>query len=568
MGFDAQAFATSFLTDQAQTWKERWRKAEEESMRKLEIAQTAGSKQYQKRKALHSRYKDIMQQLKSKGMSPENLAAIATNPAEMATVYNSLTEFESAHGRSMSPDNINKLITLSKDYAPDVDENGRKLTWQDNIKRSAGLYKDNYKPDDPDDEGNMWQSIMGINAQERENQKLRERKEIDGYSAYELYQMGTTGDYLPDNQASFTINRSMLPDPMTASENLVQAEMFYKNMATSAQSSYNSMSKRITGAVATKGEGHYKTGGAWDYDKLVSDGVITSSEASVHNILDTWNTSGGIAATIENRNVPTEVMNAYGVDSMMNIASQYAAAGQPDLWQYNPQLRGTGIVDQVKQYMDGSKNAKLTITSTNEAEVDKIVLEAMQKGELVDGDSVFMDVPNGKEFIPITQDMIDQANASADEEDAIQGLGDLAKIEDITFDIGVGEGQPEPKTEEELAEIREEEKEVELLETPKSNLTSIFNRAEPVSSAKSARIKMPDLSDVEKASISEHVEVLKKEYEYYRENSPSSSGTRKGIKYKGTSYFGFDRFLRAKLIEEYPNIDVRILGQFAKNYGK
>tara|TARA_R100000808_G_scaffold12512_1_gene31118 strand:- start:1636 stop:3342 length:1707 start_codon:yes stop_codon:yes gene_type:complete len=568
MGFDAQAFATSFLTDQAQTWKERWRKAEEESMRKLEIAQTAGAKQYQKRKALHARYKDIMQQLKAKGMSSENLAAIATNPAEMATVYNSLTEFESAHGRSMSPDNINKLITLSKDYAPDVDENGRKLTWQDNIKRSAGLYKDNYKPDDPDDEGNMWQSIMGINAQERENQKLRERKEIDGYSAYELYQMGTTGDYLPDNQASFTINRGMLPDPMTASENLVQAEMFYKNMATSAQSSYNSMTKRMQDAVKTK-PNYYMIGDrVWDYDKLRTDGVINKHEAKVHNILDTWTNTGGIAATIENRNVPTEVMDAYGVDAMMNIASQYAAAGQPDLWQYNPQLRGTGIVDQVKQYMDGSKNAKLTITSTNEAEVDKIVLEAMQKGELVDGDSVFMDVPNGKEFIPITQDMIDQANASADEEDAIQGLGDLAKIEDITFDIGVGEGQPEPKTEEELAEIREEEKEVELLETPKSNLTSIFNRAEPVSSAKSARIKMPDLSDVEKASISEHVEVLKKEYEYYRENSPSSSGTRKGIKYKGTSYFGFDRFLRAKLIEEYPNIDVRILGQFAKNYGK
>jgi len=545
MGFDAQAFATAFLTDQAQTWKERWRKAEEESMRKLEIAQTAGSKQYQKRKALHSRYKDIMQQLKSKGMSPENLAAIATNPAEMATVYNSLTEFESAHGRSMSPDNINKLITLSKDYAPDVDENGRKLTWQDNIKRSAGLYKDNYKPDDPDDEGNMWQSIMGINAQERENQKLRERKEIDGYSAYELYQMGTTGDYLPDNQASFTINRSMLPDPMTASENLVQAEMFYKNMATSAQSSYNSMSKRITGAVATKGEGHYKTGGAWDYDKLVSDGVLTSSEASVHNILDTWNTSGGIAATIENRNVPTEVMNAYGVDSMMNIASQYAAAGQPDLWQYNPQLRGTGIVDQVKQYMDGSKNAKLTITSTNKAEVDKIILEALQKGELEEGDSVFMNVPNGKRFIPITQDMIDQANASADEEDAIQGLDQFD-----TFDIGVGEGQPEPKIEGELKDI------FKLVKTKK-----IQNQTYGVEYDQQI---LPELDDNQINVAQSYLANLQTEYDNL---DTATRGVKTVRRYNGKDFWSFKEYAEAKILEEYPNVTKAVITQLLSQTG-
>ena len=546
MGFDAQAFATSFLTDQAQTWKERWRKAEEESMRKLDLAHTAGAKQYKKRKALYQRYKVIMQQLKSKGMSSENLAAIATNPAEMATVYNSLTEFESAHSRSMSPENINNLITLSKDYAPDVDENGRKLTWQDNIKRSAGLYKDNYKPDDPDDEGNMWQSIMGINAQERENQKLRERKEIDGYSAYELYQMGTTGDYLPDNQASFTINRSMLPDPMTASENLVQAEMFYKNMATSAQSSYNSMTKRMQDAVKTKSNNHYMIGDrVWDYDKLRTDGVLNKHEAKVHNILDTWTNTGGIAATIENRNVPTEVMDAYGVDAMMNIASQYAAAGQPDLWQYNPQLRGTGIVDQVKQYMDGSKNAKLTITSTNEAEVDKIVLEAMQKGELVDGDSVFMDVPNGKEFIPITQDMIDQANASADEEDAIQGLDQFD-----TFDIGVGEGQPEPKIEGELKDI------FKLVKTKK-----IQNQTYGVEYDQQI---LPELDDNQINVAQSYLANLQTEYDNL---DTATRGVKTVRRYNGKDFWSFKEYAEAKILEEYLNVTKAVITQLFNQTG-
>ena len=545
MGLDAKVFATYFLKDQAQTWKERWRKAEEESMRKLEIAQTAGSKQYQKRKALHARYKDIMQQLKAKGMSSENLAAIATNPAEMATVYNSLTEFESAHGRSMSPDNINNLITLSKDYAPDVDENGRKLTWQDNIKRSAGLYKDNYKPDDPDDEGNMWQSIMGINAQERENQKLRERKEIDGYSAYELYQMGTTGDYLPDNQASFTINRSMLPDPMTASENLVQAEMFYKNMATSAISSYNSMSKRITDAVATKGEDYYKIDRAWDYNKLVSEGIITSSEASVHNILDTWNSNQTLATDWRDKNIPTEVMNAYGVDAMMNVAKQYAAAGQPDLWQYNPMLRGTGIVDQVQQYMDGSKNAKLTITSSNKAEVDKIVLEAMQKGELVDGDSVFMDVPNGKEFITITQDMIDQANASADEEDAIQGLDQFD-----TFDIGVGEGQPEPKIEGELKDI------FKLITTEK-----VQDKTYGVEYDQQI---LPELDDNQINVAQSYLANLQNEYDNL---DTRTRGVKTVRRYNGKDFWSFKEYAEARILEEYPKVTKAVITQLLSQTG-
>ena len=190
MGFDAKAFATAFLTDQAQTWKERWRKAEEESERKKEIARTQGAAQYNKRKALASRYTDILKQLKSKGMTQENLALLATNPNTLAQLYTSVGEFEQEHGRNIKAERLNGLITQSGDFSPDVDANGNKLTWQEQIKRSVGLYKDNYKPDDPDDEENFLQSIMGINAQERANQKLREQKEMGGFSTYDLYMMG------------------------------------------------------------------------------------------------------------------------------------------------------------------------------------------------------------------------------------------------------------------------------------------------------------------------------------------------------------------------------------------
>ena len=537
MGFDAQAFATAFLEGQAADIKERFKEAKTESDRRKELARTAGMTQYRKRKTLAAKYLQWANSLKSKGMDDDNLSYLASNPSALATVFDSVNKFEQEHGRSMKANRLNELITLTNDYASPVDDNGNALKLPQQIERAAGLYMQNYTPDPQQDEDNMLQSVFGFNAKDRIDAQLRERTEIDNLTTYDLYQMGTTGDYTPDEMANININYSELPSAPSATENVLQTETFNRLLKTAVVKDYNRVFKVVDNFDGTA-------------EEALAAGVIDQQD---FNLLDLGNRvviSEDTEDKILTGYTTGQLTDLYGTQAMMQIAELY-----PN-WESNNELKALAPnqFESTVELIEQRKGLPV-ISGTSADDYNASIDVLIREGKLKAGSKVYL------------KDLYMTADVT--EEDVARAKGTKDVLPSTTAIMSEGKYKYAQKDPEELFLMADtDEAEVKILETPESNLTSIFNRADPVSSAKSARIKMPVLSDVEKDSISKHIEALKKEYEYYRENSPSSSGTRKGIKYKGTSYFGFDRYLRAKLIEEYPNIDVRILGQFAKDYGK
>ena len=413
MGFDAQAFATAFLTDQAQTWKERWRKAEEESDRKKEIARTQGAAQYNKRKALASRYTDILKQLKSKGMTQENLALLSTNPNTLAQLYTSVGEFEQEHGRNIKATRLNGLITQSGDFSPDVDANGNKLTWQEQIKKSVGLYKDNYKPDDPDDEENFLQSIMGINAQERANQKLREQKEMGGFSTYDLYMMGSTGDYMPDNQASLVFNQSQLPDRQTYSENIGQVNAFETRLSSLAKAKHDALAKRIVATAQehnidihlSRGEqGESSAGTKFNLDALIAKKLLTPEEKQMFETLSFIDEQ---TQNFQNKLDSTQLQNVarvIGPEAVLLFANQ-AYDGNVSAFEFNPEFRsvyGDHISGGIN-LLNNAKNAALTITTDDPVEQREIIKKAIDDGTLNTGDTIYYNTITTQELDPLDE---------------------------------------------------------------------------------------------------------------------------------------------------------------------
>ena len=535
MGFDAQAFATAFLEGQATDIKERFKEAKTESDRRKEIARTAGMTQYRKRKTLAAKYLQWANSLRSKGMDDENLSYLASNPSALATVFDSVNKFEQEHGRSMKANRLNELITLTNDYAPPVDDKGNALNLPQQIERAAGLYMQNYTPDPQQDEDNMLQSVFGFNAKDRIDAQLRERTEIDNLTTYDLYQMGTTGDYTPDEMANININYSELPSAPSATENVLQTETFKRLLKTESVKDYNRVFEIVDNFDGTAEQAlAADVIDQQDFNLLDLGGRVVISEDTEDKILKGY--------TIK------QLADLYGTQAMMQIAELY-----PN-WESNNELKALAP-DQFESTVEliEQRRGLPVISGTAEKDYNEYIDVLIREGKLKAGSSVYL------------KDLYMTADVTEEDVDRAKGTKDVLP----SSRIGGAGPFPNPSDIKETddTEITDDEAEVKILETPKSNLTSIFNRATPVSSTRSARIEMPDLSDVEKDSISKHIEALKKEYEYYRENSPSF-GTKEGIKYKGEVYYGFNRYLRAKLIEEYPNIDVRILGQFAKDYGK
>ena len=540
MGFDAQAFATAFLEGQAADIKERFKEAKTESDRRKELARTAGMTQYRKRKTLAAKYLQWANSLKSKGMDDDNLSYLASNPSALATVFDSVNKFEQEHGRSMKANRLNELITLTNDYASPVDDNGNALDLPQQIERAAGLYMQNYTPDPQQDEDNMLQSVFGFNAKDRIDAQLRERTEIDNLTTYDLYQMGTTGDYTPDEMANININYSELPSAPSDFEKNAMVDRYKDILKTAAIKDYNA----VFNIVST-----FK-----DAQEARDANIADSSVGITQHQLNLFE----LGSKVQQGDLESKVLSAYTTEQLSGIYGTQAMVQLADLfpaWESNDLLRATAS-DQFDEASNTIQQRRgLPVISGTSAEDYNASIDVLiREDKLKAGSKVYL------------KDLYMTAEVTDEDEARAKSTKDVLPSSRIGG-AGLFPNPSDIKEIDDKTEIADDEAEVKILETPKSNLTSIFNRATPVSSTRSAIVKMPDLSDVEKNSISKHIEALKKEYEYYRENSPSS-GSKEGIKYKGTVYYGFNRYLRAKLIEEYPNIDVRILGQFAKDYGK
>ena len=228
-----QAFATAFLNGLTGQIQERRREAKEERKRRERIAETAGLQQYLKRQTNFNKYMNIAKRIQkladpdgTNDAVKQNIAKLVTNPEFLIGANTFIDNFSKKYPNvKITPARINGLISNLDLVTP---EGG--LDLEEAAKKAAGLVVQNTNLDqekkDPSAmENNIFMSLLGVGAEQREIEKLKSDKVGQGFSTYDLYKMAMGGDYSPIDQATGSLDYSYFPMPFTASrENLVRDE--------------------------------------------------------------------------------------------------------------------------------------------------------------------------------------------------------------------------------------------------------------------------------------------------------------------------------------------------------
>tara|TARA_R110002012_G_scaffold54244_3_gene139157 strand:+ start:2117 stop:3613 length:1497 start_codon:yes stop_codon:yes gene_type:complete len=226
-----QAFATAFLNGMTGQILESRKEGKEEKKRVERIAETAGLQQYLKRQTNFNKYMNIAKRIQkladpdgTDGAVKQNIAKLVTNPEFLIGANTFIDNFSKKYPNvKITPARINGLISNLDLVTP---EGG--LDLEQAAKKAAGLVVQNTNLDqekkDPSAmENNIFMSLLGIGAEEREIEKLKSDKVGQGFSTYDLYKMAMGGDYSPIDQATGALDYSYFPMPFTASkENLVR----------------------------------------------------------------------------------------------------------------------------------------------------------------------------------------------------------------------------------------------------------------------------------------------------------------------------------------------------------
>ena len=163
------------------------------------------------------------------------------------------------------------------------------------------------------------------------------KSEIDNLTTYDLYQMGTTGDYTPDEMANININYSELPSAPSATENVLQTETFNRLLKTAVVKDYNRVFKVVDNFDGTA-------------EEALAAGVIDQQD---FNLLDLGNRvviSEDTEDKILTGYTTGQLTDLYGTQAMMQIAELY-----PN-WESNNELKAlapnqfesTGVAMAVK----------------------------------------------------------------------------------------------------------------------------------------------------------------------------------------------------------------------------
>ena len=555
MGFDAQAFATAFLEGQAADIKERFKEAKTESDRRKELARTAGMTQYRKRKALAAKYLQWANSLRSKGMDDENLSYLASNPSALATVFDSVNKFEQEHGRSMKANRLNELITLTNDYASPVDDNGNALDLPQQIEKAAGLYMQNYTPDPQQDEDNMLQSVFGFNAKDRIDAQLRERTEIDNLTTYDLYQMGTTGDYTPDEMANININYSELPSAPSDFEKNAMVDRYKDLLKIAAIKDYNA----VFNIVST-----FK-----DAQEARDANIADSSVGITQHQLNLYE----LGSKVQQGDLESKVLSAYTTDQLSEIYGTQAMVQLADLfpaWESNDLLRATAS-DQFDEASNTIQQRRgLPVISGTSAEDYNASIDVLiREDKLKAGSKVYL------KDLYMTAEVTDEDEARAKgtkdvlPSSRIGGAGDYPNLSDTDDDTEITDDEAEDETD--VTNLNN------YPLSPASNFQSIFDdttveRKKGGGVQKKFIATLPDLTDAQKEALSKHAQNIRTEYNFMRtyesEDGKKPYRRLKGVEYKGVLYRSFSKFMLSRLKEEYPNTNETILLKIVSEYGK
>jgi len=218
-----QAFATAFLNGLTGQIQKRSAEAVEERKRRERIAETAGLQQYLKRQKNFNKYLNIAKKIQKLGGDSEetkqNIAKLATNPELLLSANSYIDAFTQKFPNvKITPARINGFIANLDLVMPE-----KGMTLEEAARQSAGLTVQNTnleeeKKDPNAMENNIFMSLLGVGAEQRELEKLKSKKVGQGFSTYDLYTMAMGGDYTPIDQATGSLDFSYFPKPFTVAE--------------------------------------------------------------------------------------------------------------------------------------------------------------------------------------------------------------------------------------------------------------------------------------------------------------------------------------------------------------
>ena len=218
-----KAFATAFLNGLTGQIQKRSAEAVEERKRRERIAETAGLQQYLKRQKNFNKYLNIAKKIQKLGGDSEetkqNIAKLATNPELLLSANTYIDAFTQKFPNvKITPARINGFIANLDLVMPE-----KGMTLEEAARQSAGLTVQNTnleeeKKDPNAMENNIFMSLLGVGAEQRELEKLKSKKVGQGFSTYDLYTMAMGGDYTPIDQATGSLDFSYFPKPFTVAE--------------------------------------------------------------------------------------------------------------------------------------------------------------------------------------------------------------------------------------------------------------------------------------------------------------------------------------------------------------
>ena len=219
-----QAFATAFLNGLTGQIQKRSAEAVEERKRRERIAETAGLQQYLKRQKNFNKYLNIAKKIQKLGGDSEetkqNIAKLVTNPELLLSANTYIDAFTQKFPNvKITPARINGFIANLDLVMPE-----KGMTLEEAARQAAGLTVQNTnleeeKKDPNAMESNIFMSLLGVGAEQRELEKLKSKKVGQGFSTYDLYTMAMGGDYTPIDQATGSLDFSYFPKPFTVAEN-------------------------------------------------------------------------------------------------------------------------------------------------------------------------------------------------------------------------------------------------------------------------------------------------------------------------------------------------------------
>ena len=189
MGFDWQAFATSFMESRVESIQKKEDEAREFEKRQRELAERNTST-ISRRRALASQVTGLTNMLRENGASDRIIqAAISAGPKEITRLANKVAEARKVTGGKLGESDIEALINVPEGFsAIDMDT-------EEFIKQTYGLGYDRQGITEEMPKRTFMDRLKGDKFMERARAKLDSEVLQDGLTAYDINQIASRQEY-------------------------------------------------------------------------------------------------------------------------------------------------------------------------------------------------------------------------------------------------------------------------------------------------------------------------------------------------------------------------------------